>query len=108
MLSMYCAAARGFFTWYSCVSPALLWHLAQVPGRLSLKTGDAGFLGDSMSSDPWQSQQLAAPEAPILWLRPWMLAAYCLTGSSWHFTQLGGCAGTLSSRSEERRVGKEC
>src|ERR1035437_4814390 len=98
MLSMYCAAAWGFFIWYSSVSPGLLWHLAQVPGRFSLKTGDAGFLGESMACEPWQSQQLAAPEAPILWLTPWMLAAYCLTGSWWHLTQVGGCASTLSSR----------
>src|ERR1035437_2022013 len=97
MLSMYCAAAWGYFIWYSAVRPGLLWHLAQVPGRFSLKTGEVGFFGESMSCVPWQSQQLAAPDAPSLWLTPWMLEAYSLTGSSWHFTQLGGCAGTLSS-----------
>src|SRR5664279_2284055 len=97
MLSMYCAAAWGYFISYSCVSPGLLWHLAQVPGRFSLKTGDLGSLWESMSCEPWQSQQLAAPEAPIWWLTPCMLAAYCLTGSSWHLMQLGGCMGTLSS-----------
>ena len=65
MLSRYCDAAWGYFIWYSCVSPGLLWHLAQVPGRFSLKTGDSGFLAESMSCEPWQSQQLAAPEAPM-------------------------------------------
>ncbi len=97
MLSMYCAAASGYFIWYSCVSPGLLWHLAQVPGRFSLKTGDWGSL--------WREHVVRAVAIPATggagsahgWLTPWMLVAYCLTGSSWHLTQLGGCAGTLSS-----------
>src|SRR5208283_1485325 len=70
MLSRYCAAASGCFIWYSCVSLVLLWHLAQVCGRLSLKTGDEGSLTGKISCEPWQSQQLAAPEAPSAWLTP--------------------------------------
>ena len=42
------------------VSPGLLWHLAQVCGRFSLKTGESGCLTGSMSCVPWQSLQVAA------------------------------------------------
>jgi hypothetical protein len=58
---------------YSSVSPGLLWQLAQVLGRLSLKTGDRWSLTGRMSWAPWQSAQLAAPDAPRAWLMPWML-----------------------------------
>ena len=68
-------AASGYFIWYSLVRPGLLWHLAQVCGRFSLKTGESACLTGRMSCEPWQSQQLAAPEAPSAWLTPWMLVA---------------------------------
>ncbi len=70
MLSMYCDAASGYFIWYSLVRPGLLWQVAQVRGRFSLKTGESACLAGRMSCEPWQSQQLAAPEAPSLWLTP--------------------------------------
>ena len=70
MLSMYCDAASGCFISYSFVRPGLLWHLAHVCGRFSLKTGDEVSLTGRMSWEPWQSQQRAAPEAPMEWLTP--------------------------------------
>ena len=51
-------AASGCLMPYSSVSLALLWHLAQVCGRFSLKTGEAGSFTGRMSCEPWQSQQL--------------------------------------------------
>jgi len=36
-----------------------------------------------MSYVPWLSQQLAAPDAPMVWLMPWMLVAYSLAVVSW-------------------------
>src|SRR5579883_591122 len=75
MLSMYWEAASGYFIWYSFVSPGLLWQVAQVLGRLSLKTGESECFAGKMLWDPWQSLQPAAPEAPRLWLAPWMLMA---------------------------------
>ena len=44
MLSVYWLATCGYFMRYSAVMPGLLWHLAQVEGRLSLKTGESAFL----------------------------------------------------------------
>src|SRR5471032_2227531 len=43
-----------------------------------------------MSCEPWQLTQVAASDAPILWLMPWMLAAYSATAWSW---QEAHCAG---------------
>src|ERR1035437_4315141 len=76
ILSMYCAAACGNFIRYSAVRLGLLWQRAQVYGRLSLNTGESPCLTGTILCAPWQSKQVAAPEAPMRWLTPWMLAEY--------------------------------
>ena len=50
-------ATCGYFMRYSAVMPGLLWHLAQVRGRLSLKTGESACLTGCISCEPWQSTQ---------------------------------------------------
>src|SRR5581483_10182384 len=70
MLSVYWVATCGYFIRYSAVTPGLLWHLAQVLAKLSLKTGEAGSLTARILCVPWQSEQVAAAEAPIARLMP--------------------------------------
>ena len=75
MLSMYWFAASGNSIWYSLVRFVLLWHFAQVAGKFILYTGESVCFTGTISWLPWQSQHCAAPDAPILWLMPWMLVA---------------------------------
>ena len=61
---------------YAAISFGSLWHWAQVWGRLSLKTGESSCLTGTISwALPWQLTQVAAPDAPMAWLIPWMLVA---------------------------------
>ena len=75
MLSRYCAAAWELVMRYSSVRLLLLWQFAQVCGRFSLKTGESICFTGTISCAPWQLVQVAAPEAPMAWLMPWMLVA---------------------------------
>jgi hypothetical protein len=72
----------------------LLWHFAQVCGRLSLNTGESSCLTGTISWAPWQLTQVAAPEAPIAWLIPWMLGVG-VASFAWQVAHWAG--GSLSS-----------
>ena len=75
---------------YSFVSFGLSWQVPQVLGRLSLKTGESACLTGTMSCVPWQLVQEAASDAPIWWLTPWMLVAYCAAAFSWQVAHWAG------------------